>query len=211
MENIRKWLMKNKFILFGGIICIQFFIIISFMLKNNEKRSTEPVPFDSWIESAALVESSVESIVTESEVAFFIVDVKGEIMRPGVYQVEQGMRIDDVIQMAGGVNENAETREINFSRLLEDQMMIYIPHKDDEAIIQSPAESQSSHERRININIANETELQVLTGIGQKKAQQIIQHRTENGLFRTIEELTDVSGIGQKTFEAIREQITVSD
>lgn len=146
-----------------------------------------------------------------------IVDVKGEIKRPGVYHSNQNERVIDVIERAGGLTDNADQTQVNFAAHVQDEMVIYIPAK-GEVAAGSPGNSSVSigttngagaQDGKININKADENELQNLPGIGPSKAASIIQYRQENGLFQNIEDLKKISGIGDKTFEKLKDSISV--
>lgn len=151
------------------------------------------------------------------------VDVKGAVKSPGLYQVQAGDRVLDAIDLAGGLNDQADSKRINLSQRLQDQMVVYVPTLDEEVEAEdlmaitpvlsgdSPtAESSQGDNEKININTADASQLQEISGIGEKKAADIIQYRESKGSFQTIEEITEVSGIGDKTFEKIKEQITVN-
>jgi competence protein ComEA len=144
-----------------------------------------------------------------------IVDVKGEIKQPGVYHSNQNERVMDVIERAGGLTDNADQTQVNFAAHVQDEMVIYIPAKGEVTAgpVTSPVSSGTSTGtdggKKININKADENELQNLPGIGPAKAASIISYREENGLFQTIEDLKKISGIGDKTFEKLKESITV--
>lgn len=172
---------------------------------------------------------------------YVYVDVKGAIKHPGVYKVPNGKRVGDVLSLAGGPLEGADTTQINFAHKLEDQMVIYIlkvgesspientvgvygsDDKSDQNEANSAAETISSaqtqtdstsqdqggNDGKINLNTASKEQLMQLTGIGDKKADEIIAYRQQNGNFKTIDDLKNVSGIGDKTFEKISSQITV--
>ena len=162
---------------------------------------------------------------------YIYVDVKGAIKHPGVYKVPNGKRVGDVLSLAGGPLEGADTTQINFAHKLEDQMVIYIPKvgesspientvgvsgsddKSDQNEANSAAEkissAQGGNDGKINLNTASKEQLMQLTGIGDKKADEIIAYRQQNGNFKTIDDLKNVSGIGDKTFEKISSQITV--
>uniref|UniRef100_UPI002FDFA86B helix-hairpin-helix domain-containing protein n=1 Tax=Ligilactobacillus sp. TaxID=2767921 RepID=UPI002FDFA86B len=170
---------------------------------------------------------------------YIYVDIKGAIKHPGVYKVPNGKRVGDVLSLAGGPLEGADTTQINFAHKLEDQMVIYIPKAGESSPIEntvgisgydsqtnqnsenSMAETtfsaqsqidstgQGENDGKINLNTASKEQLMQLTGIGDKKADDIIEYRQQNGNFKTIDELKNVSGIGDKTFEKISSQITV--
>lgn len=146
------------------------------------------------------------------EPELFMVDVKGEVHAPGVYELPADGRVKDAIAMAEGLTDEANELAINFAQKVEDQMVIYVPHIDDDAgtpEIATAGAGSDSGELAVNINTATEQELMTLSGIGQAKAQQIIQYREENGLLDTPEDLMNVSGIGEKSFETLRDRIKV--
>lgn len=141
------------------------------------------------------------------ETTYIYVDIKGAVENPGVYKVEKGSRLFQVIRMAGGLIAVADDNAINKSIILGDQDVIYIPKIDEEF----PNITQQSDEQVggiININTASISELETLAGIGPTTAQNIIDYRTENGNFETINDLMNVSGIGESTFDKIKEFIT---
>lgn len=138
------------------------------------------------------------------------VDIKGAIQMPGVYEMQSHQRVIDVIQKAGGLKEDSDSNTINFARQLEDEMMIYIPHEGEEVYVELEGSPEPSSEASININQADLNSLLSLNGIGPQKAQEIIAYRESNGPFSSIEDITNVSGIGEKTFEKIQDQITVN-
>jgi competence protein ComEA len=151
------------------------------------------------------------------KVETIMIDVKGEIKKPGVYQSNQGERVIDVIKQAGGLTDKADESQINFAAHVQDEMVVYIPAKGEISANLSPdlssfpstATSSSQETKKINLNKADETELQNLPGIGPSKAASIISYRSENGPFRSIDDLKKISGIGEKTFEKLKESIMV--
>lgn len=154
-----------------------------------------------------------------------MVDVKGAVKNPGVYQLDADSRVIDAILLAGGYAKNAQSRQINHAQKLQDEMVIYVPQKGEEieevltAAAQVTSTSASSTQgsattdgklELVNINTADEAGLTTLNGVGPAKAQAIIAYRTENGPFKTIEDLKNVTGIGDKTFESLKDQLTVN-
>ncbi len=208
------WIQENKKILFISLVLLQLAVILFLVMRKSDGKELNDDPIlDDWLASeysSEMVHSSSES---ESENLVWVVDIKGQVKLPGVYEVDKGMRIHDVVQLAGGVTDEADTTQLNFAQVVEDQMMIYVPGKEEGGgiipIVQSPQQTDS--EKLININTADLSKFQELNGIGEKKAQAIIQYRTDHGSFQTIEGLMDVSGIGQKIFDAIKDAITVSN
>lgn len=140
-----------------------------------------------------------------------VVEIKGALVNPGVYELKTGDRLIDAIELAGGLTEKADDRTINQALLLTDQMMIYVPFQGEEISETSQAAAINGMESsaKININKAEINELTELNGIGDSRAQSIIDYRVENGLFKTSEEIKNVSGIGDKIFENLKEQIAV--
>ena len=208
------WFQVNKKYIVISLFVLQLCVIIFLVIgKVGRKEVEKDMVLDDWLISEHSSELLHSSSNAESENASWVVDIKGQVISPGVYEVDAGMRINDVIQLAGGITQEADTSQLNFAQALEDQMMIYVPEKgelnESIPIVQSPQKSEAEH--LINLNTADLTKLQELNGIGEKKAQAIIQYRTDNGSFQSIESLMEVSGIGQKTFDAIKDTITVSN
>ncbi|MED4453418.1 helix-hairpin-helix domain-containing protein [Metabacillus fastidiosus] len=164
------------------------------LLQNNEENIEED------IENSAIEMSSE-----------IVIDVKGAVIKPGVYVMESGDRIHHVIEKAGGLTADANQLSINLAALLEDGMVVYVPKQGEEENIAAslPIITSSSGSTKINVNKATSEELQTLSGIGPSKAEAIISYRNESGPFKTEEDLLKVSGIGQKTFEKLKENITV--
>ncbi|AMA72310.1 MULTISPECIES: helix-hairpin-helix domain-containing protein [Aneurinibacillus] len=150
--------------------------------------------------------------------ATVVVDVKGAVAKPGVYTLPAEARVYQAIGMAGGLLPEADAKQVNGAQRLVDGMLLYIPIKGEEALIgttglasagTASAPGAPGQEEKININTATLEQLQTIPGIGPGKAAAIIQYREENGLFRTVEDLTKVAGIGPKTLEKMRAKISV--
>lgn len=142
-----------------------------------------------------------------------MVDIKGQVANPGVYELQTGARAKDAIQAAGGFLETAETLSINLAMVVQDEMVLYVPEIGEEGAvpaIQAGEPAAADGSPLVNLNTATAEELMTLTGIGPSKAEAILSYRTENGNFQSIEDLTKVSGIGDKTFEKLKEAITVN-
>lgn len=141
------------------------------------------------------------------------VDIKGEVVNPGVYEIKDGYIINDVIALAGGLKENADLSKINLSKKVNDEDVIYIYNKEEikteniKPIYNGPAPEEKNN--LININKASKTELMKLNGIGEVKASSIIDYRNINGLFLNIEDIKKVTGISNNLYEKIKEFITV--
>lgn len=139
------------------------------------------------------------------------VDLKGAVKNEGVYQIEKGNRLFDLIQKAGGLTPEADKKSINLASKLADEQLIYVAKVGEEVVsnVTNNHQESSSSTTIVNINKANLEELQTITGIGQKKAQEIINYREKNGLFKSIEDLKNISGIGEKSIEKIKDEISI--
>jgi competence protein ComEA len=138
-----------------------------------------------------------------------IVDVAGEVREPGVYEFAEGDRVIDAIERAGGALSKAELSLLNLAAALVDGTQILVPKAGPTAPGVVPGTAPGSTGGLINVNTASAVELESLPGIGEVLAATIIEYRTENGPFTSVEDLMDVSGIGPATLEEIRDQVTV--
>jgi competence protein ComEA len=147
-------------------------------------------------------------------IASIIVDVRGAVNQPGVYTLPSGSRVQDALAHAGNVTSDADTRSLNLARRLNDGEQLYVPRQGEATPVPPtmPARGVPTATRvvgKININTASVTELDTLPGIGPALAQRIIDYRTQNGDFKTIEDLKKVRGIGEALFDQIKDLITV--
>ncbi|MGC9171508.1 helix-hairpin-helix domain-containing protein [Caldisericum sp.] len=134
--------------------------------------------------------------------------VTGEVKHPDVYELEENSIIKDAITLAGGVTENADLIAINLAKKLTDGEEVIVPAKEN-STSNSTVSASNAKTGKININSATKEELMTLPGIGEVKANAIIDYRTKNGPFKSIHDIVNVSGIGEKTFEKIKDLITV--
>lgn len=130
-------------------------------------------------------------------VSYIYVDVKGEVVNPGVYRVSNSCRVFQVIEIAGGLTDNSITDDVNLASKITDEQVIVIPSE------------KAEKSDLININTANIADLDSLPEIGYSTAQAIVEYRTANGKFSSIEDIKKVSGIGNATYEKIKDLITV--
>ncbi|KGR87683.1 helix-hairpin-helix domain-containing protein [Lysinibacillus boronitolerans] len=203
------WQKYKKSMLFPSILVVSGLCYFYFSSSDSSPPQEELIETIQPIEEKNLSESAEEAVMQQ-----VFVEIKGAVMYPGVYELEQDQRIKDVVQLAGGYTENADTQFINHAQKVQDEMVIYIPIKGEQleegahSLLTLPTESNNK-EQKININKADEAMLATLPGIGPSKAQSILTYREENGQFQTIEDLKNVSGIGDKTFEKLKDAITV--
>ncbi len=215
------------------IVVILSVIIIAFLYYIYAKDKSTFVPSEE-LEVENITEKETEE-TKEEESQKIIVHVSGEVNKEGIVELEVGSRISDAIDKAEGLAENADTKEINLAFKLEDGMKIYIPKIGEEkseevqestsdetskyitstsGVVDSQDENTENNNGKsitgkVNINTASQTELETLPGIGPATSSKIISYREENGKFESIEELKEVSGIGDAKFENIKELICV--
>lgn len=182
--------------------------------EQNEKKKDESTP-------------AAEKSVAPSPI---YVDVKGQVQQPGLYELKAGMRVADAISLAGGSLPDADLDQINLAQPLTDGAAVVIPKKSarsdglsavrpfpgmlpqlsaDATGVTGTGSTSSQADSRVNINTATAEELMTLPGIGQAKAQAIIAYRTEKKPFRALEELKNISGIGDKMYERLKDRIRV--
>lgn len=190
-----------------GIIIFLFFIISYFSGGSSELNKNNN-------ESIFVEENESMEVITkkeEKESVKIVVDIKGEIKNPDIYWLEEGCIIEDLINVAGGITEEGDLSKINRAQKLNDHEVVIIPNiNDKESEIENIISSSiNNNENKININTASINELDTLSGIGPSKAEAIIKYREENGTFKSIEEIKNVTGIGEALFEKFKENITI--
>lgn len=217
---------KKQKIIIGIVIVIVAIVAIyySYKQENNFLEQTENLEIENQAKEGA--EESEET--TEKEK--IIVHISGAVQNEGIVELESGSRVADAIEKAGGLKENAYMDEINLAYQLEDGEKIHIPTieeqkekenqetkvENESATGSDGTTSRSSNssinngsQTKININTATEEELDTLPGIGPSTAAKILDYRKEKGKFKTIEEIKEVSGIGENKYEKIKDRITV--
>lgn len=243
MSFIKRNLFKIIFILFI-IIIIGSLFIKKYLIDNQNSNSIK--------EEDAIELTKKDDSKDDEEVVVVSVDIKGAVKKPGVYEIENNRKVIDVVNMAGGFNDNADTSFVNLAKKVVDEMVVVIytseqikeakkretislevndtcvcPIIDNDSCINnntnnsknsnnntSSNNNKSSNNNEgsnvlVNINTASLEELQTLSGIGEAKAQAIIDYRNEVGKFTKIKDITNVSGIGEAAFEKIKDNITV--
>lgn len=146
-----------------------------------------------------------EVVVTSSdEVNDIYVHIDGQVKEPGLKKVKYGTRLYELIDIAGGETEDADLTRVNLATVLIDEQKIMIPAK-----IVASDDSSSEEEGLVNINTASKERLMKLNGIGEGMAERIIKYRQDNGYFNTIDDLKNVSGIGENKFNGLKDDITV--
>lgn len=199
-EKWESWSLSAKAAVVGGILLI--LVGVGGLFSKRE----ESVEGTTVVETTMLVEKT--EVSTTQETVIFV-DIKGAVKNPGVYQMKVGDRVKDALDAAGGLTDEADSQKVNLAKRLEDQMAIVVPKVGEEAeeIPAGATSKEEAKEGKVNINTATVEELKTLKGVGEKKAEAIIEYRKKNGSFQTKEDLMKVRGIGKKLFESFEERI----
>lgn len=241
MEKIKNYVSERKLglliiVLLLGAIC--FLVLNSYFKKNENLLENDDVN---------LISDNLEKVEESSNVSeekYILVDVKGEVKKPGVYKLKENSRVIDAINASGGLTKKAYTKYINLSKILKDENVIIVNStseikkvssgnnitevkinnnsknlasiSESELITNDNVKSEEDNtgislesNQKVNINTATKEELMKLSNIGESKAEKIIDYRMANGNFNSIEDIKKVSGIGDKLYDSIKENITV--
>ena len=204
MIKIKDLDIKSKIVV-GVIIALMLLTVVMYVVKSNDNNMEE-------------IEAKNEEILEEvKEKNQIIVHVTGQVKNSGVVSLEEGARVVDAIYSAGGETVDADLNKLNLAYILNDGDKIYVPKKEDsqtEYITSGAGENvssyttQSSDSKIININTATVDELSTLSGIGKAIAERIVAYRMQNGKFENIEDIKNVTGIGDSKFNNIKDEIT---
>ena len=220
MERFKLTLYNHRYIIVSIFIVI--FLILSYFFYFKNKLNKEDIIVNEEVEEK-------EEVIDNS---FIYIDIKGAINKPGVYKIDSDSRIIDAINKAEGLKEDADTSLLNLSMKLHDEMYIYVYTKEEVLNFVKVVEEQNTKinecnktneicvekeiinkdeviNNKININKASLEELKLLPNIGEAKAQAIIDYRNSVGIFNSIEDIKNVSGIGDNLFDKIKDLITV--
>ena len=210
--QVKRWLMEYKKVLsiISGVLAVIVIILVGRGMMASPTKEKVMV-------TNAVNTTRVEEATTMMPQNCYV-DIKGEVLRPGVYEFSCESRIQEVIKKAGGFTEEADEIKINLAQKISDQMQIIVPNlnsKQEGGVTEGNSEKgnlsnttpSNLKQGTVNINTATLEELQTIKGIGKKKAEAILQYRKEHGAFRTKEDLLQVKGIGKKALEAIESQV----
>ncbi|MDA7026872.1 helix-hairpin-helix domain-containing protein [Bacillus sp. CLL-7-23] len=201
-----KWMVVGGFIL---VLIIAGVIIIKNQGHQSSKHTILP-------KEAAAVSAKHVKKTKPKKVKEVVIDLKGAVKHPGVYQMKAGDRVHQLLKKAGGTVKKADEQQINLAAVLQDGMVVYIPSKGEKAVqaqteaTASVKESEEEQTEVVNINNASSKELQSIPGVGPSKADAIVAYREENGSFQKIEDITNVTGIGEKSFEKMKSSLSVN-
>ncbi|EQB24031.1 helix-hairpin-helix domain-containing protein [Streptococcus equi] len=199
------------------VLSVGLLLVLWIALAGGEKARKESVSFPDHSqvqqsEKPAQPEASEQEVAAED----IVVDIKGAVYKEGVYKLAKGSRITDLIELAGGLTEQADKNAINLAEKLSDEKVIYVAKLGENiSVIKEPSsEAQSAsadHQKpeKVHLNRASLADLQSIPGIGAKRAQDIIDVRESLGGFKSLEDLRKVSGIGAKTLEKLKHEISL--
>ena len=215
MEAIIEKIKEYKII----AICAVLGLVLGgfFLIKPSSQTSVKETNLQAEVAAVSRDSSSEKEVKKEEkeespEQDLITVDVKGAVKSPGIYDLPVGSRVNDAVQKAGGLTEQADSKSLNLAQKVSDEALVYVPTKGEEAASQQVASGttpSTSKEKKINLNKASLEELKQVKGLGGKRAQDIIDHREANGKFKSVDELKKVSGIGAKTIEKLKDYVTV--
>ena len=180
-------------------VILVIFVLLFLFIANS---SNEEVVLEEQLK-----EKEVEEPIIQEENKKIKVDIKGAVNNPGVYEGEANLRLYQFIELAGGFREDASVESLNLAQEVQDGIQIYVPSKQEAA--ESSVPISEGQPAKLNLNTASKSELTQLLGIGEVKAEAILSYRDTNGAFQTIEELMNIPGIKEATFEQIKDLITV--
>ena len=212
MEELIEKIKEYKLI----VICAGSGLVLGGFFLLNPARQTPAKETKVQTEVAAVPKDSTdekedknqkEEVVKQDLIS---VDVKGAVKSPGIYDLPVGSRINDAVQKAGGLTDNADSKSINLAQRISDEALVYVPNKEEATSQEAYLNASNSKEnKKVNLNKASLEELKQVKGLGAKRAQDIIDHRESNGKFKSVDDLKKVSGIGTKTIEKLKEYVTV--
>lgn len=181
------------------VVVVSLVATLSFYFKRKEEKEIKKS-----LESSKEIDESIKAPSALYDEEFIFIDIDGAVNNPTVIELPVKSRIDDAIKAAGGLREDADLTNVNRAELLSDGQKIYIPSKSEDL-----KDNTNKNTGKININTATSDELKSIRGIGEVTAQNIILYRAEKGKFKSIEDIKKVDGIGDKTFEKLKEYLSI--
>lgn len=217
IENVLEKIKQYKLALVIALIGV---VIAGFMMLQREQKqenNIQQLMEQTSYSSSSIIEKSKqrsESDQGDKNEGMVTVDVKGAVKKPGVYQLKSSSRVHDALLKAGGMTDEADLKSINQAQKLVDEAVVYVAKVGENVVdvtTNTSASTATSQAKAglVNLNTATEADFQTISGIGQKRAQDIIAYREANGKFKSVDDLKNVTGIGAKTLEKLKEYVTV--
>jgi len=192
----KKWL---------GLVAIIGTLLFLVFWKTNQNVERTPITMN--VQEKEIEKKGKPKISdTKEQKRTIIIDVKGAVSKEGVYEMKEGDRVKDAVQKAGGFLSEVDIKKVNLAQIVQDQMLLYIPSKNES---EQGMFTSSKEDGKIRINTAAKEQLEKITGIGSRKAESILKYREEHGPFQKIEDLLEIDGIGAKSLEKIKDQIII--
>jgi len=219
--------LRGKHVLIGAFLLVVTIVMI-ILIHSSHSSSKEwdqvlpsktsqnkPPPTATHQTSGEMKTTEKPSVPAKS----VMVDIKGAVNHPGVFTTNEGARVVDVLKLAGGVTKEADVNQINLAQHITDEMVIFVPKIGEVppaplaingSSSPTPTSDQTKDSPVVHLNSATLTDLETLSGIGPSKAQAILDYRTKNGPFHKLDDLKNVTGIGDKSFEKISPQLVLN-
>ena len=217
IENVLEKIKQYKLALVIALIGV---VIAGFMMLQREQKqenNIQQLMEQTSYSSSSTTEKSKqrsENDQGDKNEGMVTVDIKGAVKKPGVYQLKSSSRVQDALLKAGGMTDEADLKSINQAQKLVDEAVVYVAKVGENVVdvtTNTNASTSTSQAKAglVNLNTATEADFQTISGIGQKRAQDIIAYREANGKFKSVDDLKNVTGIGAKTLEKLKEYVTV--
>lgn len=196
----------------------QVVIIVAVIIAGSIFICSKYVPVSSNNNQVPMAESASKQSFCRTNSASsgkVCVDIKGAVKRPGVYHLKKGSRVEEAIAAAGGSRDDADLKQVNLAKELMDQQILQIPKFGEQpAFAQSGVSATGdngvgSDQDKVNINTASKEDLTKIDGVGDKKADKILEYRNQHGGFKSAEDLKNISGFGDKTVEKMKDRVAV--
>lgn len=211
IEKLKElWVSYRYHLVIAGVVLVVILLAASQRVFNSSLTSGQPLST-----TTTAVSSSLSSSGTGGQPSRVCVDVKGAVKHPGIYYFRRGSRVAEALKAAGGPLANAEMKAVNLAKELADQQVVYVPMIGEQVSTETSGElpvstaQDNNGKSPINLNTATKEQLCQINGIGDKKADLIIEYRQQHGQFKTVDELTQVTGFGEKTVAKLRDQVSV--
>ncbi|MDY2776024.1 MAG: helix-hairpin-helix domain-containing protein [Streptococcus infantarius] len=224
IEEMKERLLEHKTV--AAVLGTVLVMLVAFFAWSSVTRPQAQLKSDlPTISSSIPTSSSLETTKTKTMTSHsqddsgkIFVDIKGAVKNEGVYELSNGSRVMDLVKKAGGLTDDADKKSVNLAEKLADEAVVYVAKIGEEVTPAStPSQAKATpasgvdgdSSAQINLNTATTEELQTISGIGAKRAQDIIDYRDANGGFSSVDDLKNVSGIGEKTLEKLKAEVTV--
>ncbi|CAI2685985.1 helix-hairpin-helix domain-containing protein [Apilactobacillus kunkeei] len=210
--QIKEIIDEHAYKILIGLLLIAFSLgLVIILIMNQNSNDANNLATD-YSEQSSVVASSSSYKSQSSASGDLYIDVKGEVKHPGVYQIPSNNRVTDVIKEAGGFKADADKQSVNLAKVLNDQDVVVVNKKGASgsssfASSNNTITGNSANNVKVNLNTSDLNELQKLDHVGEKKAKKIIDYRNQHNGFHSIDEIKQVSGFGDKTFERLKDSL----